>query len=71
MLRSINYYPIGNETAEDGIASLALGLGKYIVDGGLTLRVSPYHPDQVMQTSMKLKQLYVKPRLNSICFGYV
>lgn len=51
VLRSINYYPIGNETAEDGIASLALGLGKYIVDGGQTLRVSPYHPNQVLQTS--------------------
>ena len=51
VLRSINYYPIGDEKAEDGIASLALGLGKYIVDGGQTLRVSPYHPHQVLQTS--------------------
>ena len=31
--------------------NLALGLGKYIVDGGLTLRFSPYHPTQVLQTS--------------------
>lgn len=51
VLRSLNYYPIGDERAEDGIASLALGLGKYIVDGGQTLRVSPYHPHQVLQTS--------------------
>ena len=51
VLRSINYYPIGNEMAEEGVASLALGLGKYIVDGGLTLRVSPHHPNQVLQTS--------------------
>ena len=51
VLRSINYYPIGDETSEEGIASLALGLGKYIVDGGQTLRVSPYHPTQVLQTS--------------------
>ncbi len=51
VLRSINYYPLGYEKAEEGIASLALGLGKYIVDGGQTLRVSPYHPDQVLQTS--------------------
>ena len=51
VLRSLNYYPIGNETAEEGIASLALGLGKYIVDGGQTLRVSPYHPHQVLQMS--------------------
>lgn len=51
VLRSLNYYPIGDETAEEGIASLALGLGKYIVDGGQTMRVSPYHPNQVLQTS--------------------
>ncbi len=51
VLRSLNYYPIGDEKAEDGIANLALGLGKYIVDGGQTLRVSPYHPHQVLQTS--------------------
>ena len=51
VLRSLNYYPIGDETAEEGIVSLALGLGKYIVDGGQTLRVSPYHPDQVLQMS--------------------
>ena len=51
VLRSLNYYPIGDEKAEEGIAQLALGLGKYIVDGGQTLRVSPYHPNQVLQTS--------------------
>lgn len=49
--RSINYYPINDELAEEGVVSLALGLGKYIVDGGLTLRVCPYHPNQVLQTS--------------------
>ena len=51
VLRSLNYYPIGDEKSEEGIASLALGLGKYIVDGGQTLRVSPHHPHQVLQTS--------------------
>lgn len=51
VLRSLNYYPIGEEKAEEGIVNLALGLGKYIVDGGQTLRVSPYHPRQVLQTS--------------------
>ncbi len=49
--RSLNYYPIGDEKAEEGTVSLALGLGKYIVDGGQTLRVCPYHPNQVLQTS--------------------
>ena len=51
VLRSLNYYPIGDEKAEEGVASLALGLGKYIVDGGQTLRVSPYHPDHILQMS--------------------
>ncbi|MBQ2949544.1 MAG: phosphoenolpyruvate synthase [Prevotella sp.] len=51
VLRSLNYYPIGEEKAEEGIANLALGLGKYIVDGGQTLRVSPHHPNQVLQMS--------------------
>jgi len=49
--RSLNYYPVGDETPEEGIVSLAFGLGKYIVDGGLTLRVCPYHPKHVLQTS--------------------
>jgi hypothetical protein len=49
--RSLNYYPIGHETAEDGIANVALGLGKYIVDGGVTLRFSPKHPHSILQMS--------------------
>ena len=49
--RSINYYPIGDEQAEEGTVNLALGLGKYIVDGGMSLRVCPAHPHQVLQTS--------------------
>ncbi|MDO4738723.1 MAG: PEP/pyruvate-binding domain-containing protein [Bacteroidales bacterium] len=49
--RSINYYPIGDEKADEGVVELALGLGKYIVDGGLCLRVCPHHPDKVLQTS--------------------
>ena len=49
--RSLNYYPIGDERAEEGIVSLALGLGKYIVDGGQTLRICPHHPGKVLQMS--------------------
>ena len=49
--RSLNFYPIGNEKAEDGIANIALGLGKYIVDGGVTLRFSPRHPHNILQMS--------------------
>ena len=49
--RSLNYYPLGDERAEEGTVNLALGLGKYIVDGGMTLRFSPYHPHQILQLS--------------------
>ncbi|MDU1903410.1 MAG: PEP/pyruvate-binding domain-containing protein [Dysgonomonas sp.] len=49
--RSLNFYPIGNEKPEEGIANVALGLGKYIVDGGSTLRFSPYHPHNILQLS--------------------
>lgn len=49
--RSINFYPIDPEKPEDGIANIALGLGKYIVDGGLTLRFSPRYPRKVLQLS--------------------
>ena len=57
--RSLNYYPIGDELAEEGIVSLALGLGKYIVDGGQTLRICPHHPGKVLQmldTEMALRE---------------
>ena len=49
--RSLNYYPINDEKAEEGVAEVAVGLGKYIVDGGQALRFSPHHPDNVLQTS--------------------
>ncbi len=49
--RSLNFYPLGDEKAEDGICDIALGLGKYIVDGGTTLRFSPRHPHHILQLS--------------------
>ncbi|MCH5326515.1 MAG: phosphoenolpyruvate synthase [Duncaniella sp.] len=49
--RSLNYYPLGSERPEDGVAEIAVGLGKYIVDGGVGLRFSPRHPESVLQTS--------------------
>lgn len=57
--RSIDFYPIPPEKPEDGTASIALGLGKYIVDGGLSLRFSPKYPKKILQTSnteMALKE---------------
>jgi hypothetical protein len=47
--RSINFYPIAPEKPEDGIVNIAYGLGKYIVDGGSTLRFSPKYPKKVLQ----------------------
>lgn len=49
--RSINYYPIGSEKAEDGIVNIAFGLGKLIVEGGLSLRFSPKYPKKILQLS--------------------
>lgn len=49
--RSINFYPIYPETSADGIVNVALGLGKYIVDGGNSLRFSPHYPKKVLQLS--------------------
>ena len=49
--RSLNYYPIGAEKPEDGIVSIAMGLGKYIMDGGMSLRFSPAYPRNILQTS--------------------
>jgi CheY-like chemotaxis protein len=49
--RSINYYPIGSEKAEDGIVNIAFGLGKLIVEGGISLRFSPRHPKKILQLS--------------------
>jgi CheY-like chemotaxis protein len=49
--RSINYYPIGSEKAEDGIVNIAFGLGKLIVEGGQSLRFSPRYPKKVLQLS--------------------
>ncbi|MDV7186592.1 PEP/pyruvate-binding domain-containing protein [Lutibacter sp. TH_r2] len=49
--RSINFYPIGEEKPNEGIAQIALGLGEIIVGGGRTLRFSPYHPKKILQLS--------------------
>ena len=42
--RSYNYYPSGSALPEEGVVSLALGLGKTIVDGGLAWTYSPAYP---------------------------
>ncbi len=49
--RSINFYPIEPEKAEDGIVNVASGLGKHIVDGGKSIRFSPKYPAKTLQLS--------------------
>ena len=49
--RSVNFYPIGSEAAEDGIVNMVFGLGKSVVEGGKTLRFSPRYPKKILQLS--------------------
>ena len=49
--RSVNFYPVGYEKADEGIAKIAFGLGKAVVDGEQVLRFSPCYPKNVIQTS--------------------
>jgi CheY-like chemotaxis protein len=50
--RSINFYPIEPEKYEDGVANIAFGLGKTIVEGGISLRFCPKYPQKVLQLSV-------------------
>jgi hypothetical protein len=43
--QSFNYYPVAYTQPQDGIANLAVGLGKYVVEGGKTYRFSPPYPE--------------------------
>ncbi len=47
--KSYNFYPTPPQKPEDGIVSVALGLGKMIVDGGNTLKFSPKYPNHIAQ----------------------
>ena len=49
--RSYDFYPVKGMKAEDGIASVALGLGRMVVEGGLVVRFSPAHPNKLFQFS--------------------
>jgi len=47
--QSYNYYPFGRMKPEDGVATIAFGFGKIVVDGGQTLRFSPRYPNILPQ----------------------
>jgi CheY-like chemotaxis protein len=50
--QSYNFYPISHLKAEDGIAYIAMGLGKIVMEGGKTLRFCPRYPQFLPQFSM-------------------
>ena len=49
--RSLNFYPLGNERPEEGVAEIAVGLGMIVVSGGRVLRFSPRYPKHILQLS--------------------
>ena len=49
--QSYNFYPISHLKPEEGIAHIALGLGKTVVEGGTALRFSPRYPQFLPQFS--------------------
>ena len=51
VVRSRNYYPVPPMTFEDGIAAVALGLGRAVVDGGKCLTFCPRYPQNLLQFS--------------------
>lgn len=59
--RSYNFYPMKEMRSEDGIASVVLGLGKAVVDGGRCVRFSPRHPERLYQFSSPEETLRSAP----------
>ena len=51
VVRSHNYYPVSPMTFADGIAAVALGLGRTVVDGGKCLSFCPRYPQNLLQFS--------------------
>lgn len=47
--QSYNYYPFAKMKSEEGIATIALGLGKTVMEGGKALRFSPRYPELLPQ----------------------
>lgn len=47
--KSYNFYPLPPQKSLDGIVSAGLGLGKIVVDGGVTLRFCPKYPNHLLQ----------------------
>jgi CheY-like chemotaxis protein len=51
VVRSHNFYPVPPMNFDDGIAAVALGLGRTVVDGGKCLMFCPRYPKNLLQFS--------------------
>ena len=51
VVRSYNFYPLSPMKPDDGIAAVALGLGRTVIDGGKCLAFCPRYPRQILQFS--------------------
>ncbi len=71
--QSHNYYPFSHMKPEEGIATIALGLGKMVVEGEKTLRFSPRYPQLLPQRSTvedileNAQRFFYSLRLNNDC----
>ena len=52
VVQSYNFYPLAHLKAEEGIAHIALGMGKIVMEGEKTLRLCPKYPQFLPQFSM-------------------
>ena len=50
--RSLNYYPVPGQKAEDGVGMLSFGFGKMIVDEGTAFRFCPAKPKAPSSSSL-------------------
>ena len=67
--RSYNFYPAGPQKPEDGIAAVALGLGRTIVEGGATVRFCPKYPDHLQQFLRETQRTFyaLRRRSGAVC----
>jgi hypothetical protein len=73
VVQSHNYYPFSHMKPEEGIATIALGLGKMVVEGEKTLRFSPRYPQLLPQRSTvedileNAQRFFYSLKLNNDC----
>ena len=60
--RSYNFYPEPGHTSDDGVAAVALGMGKGVVGGDPCLRFSPRYPRQILGFSSVAESLRCSQR---------